>query len=275
MMSILGLALILGGQVLPVPSEPSSADIVVTAAKPPAPEAARRFVRSISIESDGQLARFVGPVCPRVLGLEEVAGRAIETRFRMVAHEAGIEVDAPDCRPNAYVIFNQDGHALIEQLYQERVGWFDGLTSAELARLRTEEGPVRVWRSTSLRNEDGQLVRGGFLRVMTSSFVNPQTQQAIDGAVIVLDNQATLGKSLRQIADYAVIRLLAKTRPPANAADAATILSLFDAGDAQAPVSMTSVDQQYLRALYQGPANRGASVKKSDIAAAVSRAPKR
>ncbi|WP_374147337.1 hypothetical protein [Sphingomonas sp. 28-63-12] len=274
MISMLGFALFLMGQASPASAESAPADIIVTAAKPPTPKEARHFVRSISIESDGQLARFGDPVCPRVLGLEESAARVMEGRFRMVAQEAGILVGSANCRPNALMVFVEDGHALIEELYHKQPGWLGGLTSYEIARLREASGPVRIWRSISLQNEDGQTQHGGILRVLSGSVINPQTQQAIDGAVLVFDNSATLGKTVRQLADYAALRLLAKTRPPAAAGETATILSLFDQADSAAPIMMTSIDQQYLRALYKGPGNRSAGVKKNDIARNVARAPR-
>lgn len=261
-------------QVPPSADVVSTEDIIVTAAKPPAPKEARRFVRSISIEIDGQIARFLDPVCPKVLGLEESAAQAIEARLRMVSREAGVDVDsASDCRPNAYVIFTEDGHMLVDALYDTDTSWFNGVSDAERTRVRNGAGPVRVWRSTSLRNEDGQPQNGLFLRVQTGSVFNPQTQQGIDSSVIVFDNMATIGKTVRQLADYAAMRLLAKTKVPEQASDAATILALFDAAEGTAPATMTSVDQQYLRALYKGAGNRSASVKKADIATAVGRKP--
>ncbi len=272
---MLALLFMMAGQSPPPPDVAKADDIIVTAAKPPAPEAARRFVRAISIETDGQLARFIDPLCPKVLGLEESTAHAVEARLRMVTKEAGIDVGNTGCRTNAYVIFTEDGHGLVADLYRSNPGWFDGVSDTERERVRKGTGPVWVWRSTSLRNDDGQAERYGILRVMTGSVANPQTQRAIDGSVIVFDNTAAMGKTVRQLADYAVMRLLAKTTPPEQPGAAATILALFDAAEGAAPQMMTSVDQQYLRALYKGAGNRRASVKKTDIASAVARKPEK
>lgn len=273
MIAMLSMFLMMADQVPPPGDVASTEDIIVKAAKPPAPEEARRFVRSISIEIDGQIARFVDPVCPKVLGLDETTARAIDARLRMVTRMADIAVDAANCRPNAYIIFAEDGRKLVADLYKSNPLMFSAVTETERARVLNDAGPVRVWRSTSLRNEDGQQVRGGFLNVKTGSVVNPQTQQVVEGSVIVFDNMAAVGKTVRQLADYSAVRLLSKTRPPEQPGEAATILALFSVAEGEAPLSMTSVDQQYLRALYKGAGNRSANVKKADIAAAVGSKP--
>jgi hypothetical protein len=56
----------------------------------------------------------------------------------------------------------------------------------------------------------------------------PVDQQTINSAWVVLETEATLGKSLRQIADYAAMRGLAMVRPGMLDGSADRILDLFE-----------------------------------------------
>ncbi len=80
-------------------------------------------------------------------------------------------------------------------------------------------------------------------------------------SVMVLVNRAHApGKSLVQLADYATMRGLARTRPVENGTALDTILALFDESSTP-PNEMTEFDRAYLASLYSGIPNLPGAVK--------------
>ena len=256
----------------------SNSDIVVTGDQAPKPEAAKGFVNSVTRLSGGQIARFHDPVCPIVIGFpQQSAARIIERRIRLSAAAIGAAVARDErCEANLIVIIAESGHDIFEDIARRRPGWIDGLQPHEIKTLRDASGPVRSWAVTSIRNEDGRGVgihgtdlQGATLQVRGSSYIKAATSQYIDGAVMVIDRSALDGKTLRQFADYAVMRGLARTRD-AQSDSVATILSLFAPGASPA-ASLTPADQAYLRALYAGDGRNGGIQERGRIAAEVAK----
>src|SRR5690606_5441913 len=86
--------------------------------------------------------------------------------------------------------------------------------------------------------EGGQsLIGGGTRRVITSSMV-------------FFDRDALEGTTLRQLADYAAMRVFAQTRDARGDNAPHSILSLFDEGAAP-PEGLTAFDRAFLTTLYE------------------------
>ncbi|MHA6719421.1 hypothetical protein ACX40Y_08195 [Sphingomonas sp. RS6] len=252
------LAFTASAQTQTVPSV--SDDIVVRGQREIEPKTARRFVQQISSSVDGQMTRFSEPVCPSVFGFEEAYNRIVADRIRAVAAQAGAEVGREGCRSNLNVLIVPDSDGAVRELQAKLPGIFDGVDDAERARA-LRDGPVHAWNAIELRNEDGQPASGGTLYVKTASIIDRSTQQAIVGSTIVIEQRASLGKTLRQIADYVALRALAGGRPPAPGVAADTILTLFDSNEA-APAGATIVDRAYLKGLYKTrPSATGTSAR--------------
>ena len=105
------------------------------------------------------------------------------------------------------------------------------------------------------------------MRVYESSTINPSVQQSIVASWVVLETDATFGKSLTQIADYAAMRGLAMVRPAELGTN--TILELFEDGAESPPPALTEFDIAYLTSLYNAPARRWARSQVRHIADAV------
>lgn len=233
-----------------VPQKPAHDDgILVQGRREVSPEVARRYVGEISAGVDGQLTRFSLPVCPLVIGFPDEYGRIVARRIRAVASEAGAEVAPEGCRGNLVVMFAKDADALVKDLRAKTPRLFEGVNDVDLKRA-FRDGPVRAWNTTEILNEDGQRSHGGTMTVKTASILNLPTQQAITGSMIVLDQQAVLGKTLTQLADYVAMRALAGALPPRKDVPADTILTLFDA-PTTTPAQLSSVDRSYLHGLYK------------------------
>ena len=85
------------------------------------------------------------------------------------------------------------------------------------------------------------------------------TQQVTNLSVIFFDDDAALGKTLTQLADYVAMRTLAGARPPKEGVKSDTILTLFNPGSV-APPNLTLIDASYLKGLYDiRPQGKGLS----------------
>ncbi len=235
----------------------SGQDITVTGQPRIPPKEARHYVRQISSTVGEQMSRFRDPVCPAVIGISDEYARTIVARIRQIAVRAGARADKEKCSANIVVIIAADADKLVKDARVHMPGLFAGLETTELRRA-LKEGPVHVWNTSEIRNEDGQGetqnssgAKGGspMLTVKTASFINRSTQQVTVQSIVVVSADALLGKTLTQIADYVAMRTLAGARPPGDATPGDTILTLFDPG-ATPPGGVTFLDMSYLDGLY-------------------------
>lgn len=232
------------------PQKPEQDDaIVVQGQLEVPPKVARRYVGEISAGVDGQLTRFNLPVCPTVIGLADEYAAIIARRIRAVARDTGAKVAPEGCRGNLVVIFAKDADALVKDMRAKTPGIFEGVDDTDLKRA-FRDGPVHMWNVTEILNEDGQRPGNGAMNVKTASILYRTTQQAITGSMIVLDHEATIGKTLTQIGDYVAMRALAGALPPREGVPADTILTLFDPASTTPP-QLSAVDRSYLRGLYK------------------------
>ena len=79
--------------------------------------------------------------------------------------------------------------------------------------------------------------------------------QAITWVLVLFDRGDVRDKTLLQLADYATMRGLTRTRPvDADGVPLDTILALFDTS-AEPPAQLTAFDGAYLGAIYRGRPN--------------------
>ena len=213
------------------------------------PKVARRYVAEISAGVDGQLTRFSLPICPTVIGVADEYGAIIARRIRATASEIGAKVAPEGCRGNLVVIFARDADALVKDMRAKTPRIFEGVDDTDLKRA-FRDGPVHMWNATEILNEDGQRPTSSTMNVKTASILYRTTQQAITGSMIVLDNEATLGKTLTQIADYVAMRALAGALPPREGVPSDTILTLFDPAST-APPQLRAVQPSNRRGVYK------------------------
>jgi len=255
-------------------------DIVVTGNKEADRKAAEAYVSSIAVRSESQLARFHQPVCPLVIGMPKPYSTMVEKRVAADAAAAGIDVAKKvRCDANLIIVIADDGAALVKDIRIHYPGWLAGVSPHDIDALTTP-APARAWSVTSLRNEDGQglgnlpdtpsgdgLAGKPVLRVMTASILREPTRQDMEASFVMIDKAATIGLTLRQIADYAAMRGLARTRPPAAGGEGlTTILTIFDPSVPSRARELTNADTAYLRALYRGNGTAAAVNEKNGIA---------
>jgi hypothetical protein len=265
---------------LPLPD-----DIVVTGTKLTAREI-ERAARAVTPPGDlyrEPLAQFQAPVCPGVIGMPDDFAATMVARLRLVAQRARIRLDKERCKANLLVIFAANGQAALQNMLGKGPWLFDGISRAELSDLAedpalkdlaADPGPVHAWVSTRMQTRYGEPVPKLEMNdpTMSASRFSMSLRKDIVASVVVIDIAAVHGMPADQIADYAAMRGLARTRPPSQSGAVGTILSLFDKG-ATAPLSMTRFDRAYLRSVYGSVANIAGITKIAQVANEVKKAP--
>jgi hypothetical protein len=233
----------------PPPSAATADDIVVRARTEAERKAIQSYVANISVRSESQLPRFHDPVCPLAIGFDRQFAAIVEKRIRDVARAAGVDVAKKErCPANLILIMAENGSKLVKDIRVHRADWLGELDPSDIDAL-IAPAPARAWSVTTLRNEDGGRQRGMFITVMTASILKVPTRQDMEVSFVIVDKAPSMGMTLRQVADYAAMRGLARTRPPAPGGAIDTILTAFD--KAATPVrELTASDAAYLRALY-------------------------
>ena len=256
------LALLAAQSVSPPTNAPAAEqredEVVVTGELPVTPAEARRQVNTVISSREGQISRFLVPVCPTVAGPAPAVRRVLALRMREVAAAAGVEVAPPGCHANVALVIVPDGRAFVRGLRAARPALFADVRADDIRQVLARRQPVLSWTSSEAVNEDGFAARdGGTLQVRSASIISEPVRLSTVQSVVVIEEQAAEGKSMGQLADYAVMRASAGARPPRQRDGAApsTILTLFDPG-ADAPAELTRFDRAYLRAVYRSRANQ-------------------
>ena len=243
--------------------EQTSPTVVVTGRRTSRAKALRHMTSLVTpvVDAGQPLARFQAPVCPEVGGFTAELNRAFADRIRADARLAGLEASGTGCSPNLTVLIVPDGQAVVRELHRTRSAVFGQLDPVTIRRLAAQPGPAHLWTVTEVRSRDGDRIRGGgggsddigVLNVRNASILQAVTRTDVNGTVLLLDQPATVGKTINQLADYAAMRTIAQTRPVGGAASEPTILTLFDNG-AVPPRALTTFDTAYLQARYHGSA---------------------
>ena len=249
-------------------------EIVVSAQPDPEPQGreVNRQARSITVASnifDEPLALFQSPVCPGVAGLPEELGNFIVDRIRYNTERAGLRLDeAGDCRVNLLVSFVIDGQSALQAMASDGNSLLAHIPVSEKRRLLNDSSPVHAWSVISERTRDGMPIRGrrelGMMPTINTQSANSlfllPTRKDIEISVVVIDIPAIDGMSAVQVADYATMRGLVRTRPVTGDATYGTILNLFDE-DSLHPSEMTTFDVAYVNAMYANMPNIAGATK--------------
>lgn len=238
-----------------IETEPTETEVTRQARAITAPTAIRHL----------PLPRFEDRLCPGIFGMKGAYASLMIDRIRDTAERLDMWTAADDgtCRPNFIVAFVDDGQAALAQI-ESNQGWlFESMTTAGRRELLAEDGPVRVWTTTQTRTRDGMPVpRRESLDSpptvgmwMAHSKIYIPIREDITQVVVLFDKKDVAGRTLVQLADYATMRGLARTRPVNGGGEALdTILTLFDPVGTP-PQEMTEFDRAYLGAVYDGIPN--------------------
>ena len=250
-----------------LPVEDGENTIVVTGEAPAPPTGKEIIDQAREVSRVGRyqlyeeaLPRFEAPLCPAVFGLRDSYAAAIVARIR--ANAAQLEIPAaPDgCTPNLLVAFMRDGRTFLAEFERKRPEMFRLIAASERDELLRRAAPVRVWTNIGLRWTGNGAPPIGWPRARPSvrgQLARPAMPEAKDilSAVVLFDEEAVVGMTLEQLADYATMRGLSHTRPADGDEPMGTILAMFSAGTDR----LTQFDIAYLRSLYYAQSNLSAA----------------
>ncbi len=233
-----------------------------------------RFVGALTeAPMRGQLSRFDWQVCPAVAGLPQAQADAIVERMRKVAEAASIPLAAPGCAPNALVIATPDKAATLRWLRREYPAYFRDALGQRID-VPDEPGPATAWQIESRLDADGRPVgidsinqRYVVEATRAPSRITAASRPHFVGSVLVVQLDALAGLTTTQLADYAAMRVFARTDPARlERSTAPTILTVLGASmDSEIPLSMTEWDLAFLRALYGSAENHYASQQRGEM----------
>ena len=214
------------------------------------------------------LARFQREVCPGVWGMLPQNAQPVIDRILDNAERAGIPVNnEAQCDANVWVIVVDDPAATFEQLDEDDSFMTRHMTPYDERMVREQTGPTRAWNVVSERNREGERVATGFELagataearalglpppanpVSTMSRLELGIRLDIELSVLLIARSALADLDTHALADYATMRLLARTTPPGESNSIDTVLDAFDPEGG--PQRLTAFDLAYLQALYR------------------------
>lgn len=246
----------------PSAAQPDQDEEIVVIGERELERAVNEFVRTLDgpfYGGDDPLMRLEGgPICPIAVGLRPERNVAIADRMRRVARAAGMEAaTSADCKTNVLVLFTRDKEAAVAALRRRYRNLFMA-PDGQRVNVQSETGPAMAWHVDMMVDRDNNPVGYG-ATVSTAwggSRLRAQVRRIILGAVVVIEMDALAGLTATQIADYAAMRAYTQVDAArVRTLTAPTILTALEApmGSAQ-PVTLTSWDLSYLRALHDLPA---------------------
>lgn len=249
------------------PAEDGENTIVVTGEAPAPPSGKEVVEQAREVSRVGRyqlyeeaLPRFEAPLCPAVFGLRDSYASAIVARIRANATQLEIPAAPDGCTPNLLVAFMRDSRTFLAEFERKRPEMFHQIAASERDELLRQSAPVRVWTNIGLRWTGNGPPPIGWPRARPSvrgQLARPAMPEARDilSAVVLFDEEAVVGMTLEQLADYATMRGLSHTRPANGDEPLATILAMFSDGTDR----LTPFDIAYLRSLYYAQSNLSAA----------------
>lgn len=232
-------------------------------------------------------ARWIDPVCPRVVGITDAAAAAfVEEKVRSVAADAGIAAAPAPCAANIAIVFAADGGAVVRDMVVKAAFRFHSVRPATIKTLIDGTAPIRWWYTSDTRDKDGSppsrdpppaigltnfnmsMPAGddaAFVQHRNTSLVSTEVIRVLHAATVVIDVTRTDGLPLSAVASFAAMVALAEIR--AGAAPPDSVLGLFGGGAIRR--SPSAWDVAFLRALYRLPLDRTAQRQRGRLVAAL------
>lgn len=231
-----------------------------------------RFVEALTdAPIGGQLSRFDWTACPAAVGLPDEQNQAVTDRMRQVAGAAGIKLAAARCKPNALAIVADDKQEFIEALWNKYPDYFANPQGRRVKPSR-DSSPATAWHVEGIVDANG-FVPGQdlfwkyyYTNSVDTSRLQPAAHPHFVAGVVVIERKALAGLTTKQLADYAAMRIFARTDPARLHDQAPTILSILDAPMGSAvPITLTEWDLGFLRALYASGGRQYAGRQRDEI----------
>jgi hypothetical protein len=269
---------------------------IVVKGTPLDPEQARQravdFVKSTGVaKGQKQVARWVVPICIKVVGVSTAQTAKIEDLMLGVAREANIPVARMGCEPNITVTFTADAGQVVRYIHQRRPHQLRELSFADREQLLNGAAPVRWWYATQALDREGvhsgnnsppwagaakenpnaPVTVGGFGDVTSTqqynsgSNVRTSTIRSLYGATVVIDAPTAGTTPIDSLAAYAAMVAFAEMDADAPPPD--SILGLFQPSSVES--SLTDWDMAFLKSLYRMPLDRRSRIQRGHLVEAL------
>jgi len=247
--------------------------IVVEGTRDPERAASDYLDKVLPATMDTEIGRFEDPLCPKVVGLPDNLKNEVLGRIAQVAEVSSLRVNPDVCTPNLLIIVVDDKKALIEGMRRHKEAYLYGLGLDRIHQLERDPRPAAAWQLVDVIGADGMPLRqdgDGFPRLFTTvpaSRTQTTTRKRLLAGIVILEHRGLVGVTTRQLADYALVRLLTTMQSRERPAPNSSILSLFneDVQPATAPPSLTSWDLAFLKALADTRSDANADVQWHEI----------
>lgn len=227
-----------------------------------------RITRDVAL--DNPIARYADPVCFAVAGLSTAQGLEVADRLAADALEAGVRLAGRVCTPNIFVVFIDDDQKELNQLWKRRPQIFSSYSLSDVKSMMKKPGPTHSVLTKSIRGRDGDPIVEKTLNVRTDSKIDLPIRMDIDSSILIINRNALIGLTLRQVADYAAMTTLANINYEGENIGT-SIIGLFRKEKLGLPSKMTDFDRAYLRAVYSGAGNVRGAIKIGQIARSISK----
>jgi hypothetical protein len=244
---------------------------------------ARAFVRELGIANgEQQAARWLVPVCPKVLGIQKKQAAWVESRIRAISQSIGAPLANASCKGNLVVVFADDADGVIKYAQSHPPGRLGHPGSTAVRKLKNEQLPVRWWYNVGNQSnlgvpESSDAPKGAafiepipgrqvdppggpwttVLHSYGASLLSTRAARGIYAATVVIDANRTQPAKLGSLADYAAMVGLAEINLGAEPDN--SVLSLFKAQDGRL---LTQRDQSFLAGLYRITMDREALLQR-------------
>lgn len=283
-------------------NQQSDGTIVVRGTRIDPAEARQRaveFVRRAGVaKGEKQVARWVVPICIKVIGLQDAQAERIEQNMLGIAREANMDIAGAKCDPNITVSFTTDPGKVVRYIKARRPHQLSELSFADRERILAGDAPARWWYATQMLDRDGvkgnnlspgwvsagtpefgstgpmtDAITVGGVGDMTStqqynsgSNVRTPTMRSLYGATVVFDAVKSGKTPVDAIAAYAAMvafaEMDASDPPPPD-----SVLGLFQPASTES--SLTDWDLAFLKSLYRMPLDRRSRIQRGHLVEAL------
>lgn len=255
-------------------------------------ERAVDFVKRTGVANgQQQVARWVIPVCIKVIGLTDQQAARVTGQMLAIARDAKIPVGRIDCEPNLTVTFTADAGEVARHIYARKPNQLRELDRAEKERLLNGDAPVRWWYATQMLDRDGvqgnnispgwvgagksdaaqattdPITIGGTGETTSTqqynsgSHVRTPTIRSLYGATVIVDATRAGTTPIDSISAYAAMVAFAEvnaSEPPPD-----SVLGLFRPD--RVDTSLTDWDMAFLKSLYRMPLDRRSRIQRGHL----------
>jgi hypothetical protein len=256
---------------------PPAADITVIAPRltdEQVAAAARAYAKQVLPPTPlyGQFARWQGPVCVKVSGIDPAYAPRVAARITAAATAAGVKLAPAGCTPNLLVAFTLDAKRTVSVITNRMPKTLAKLTDEERRAVKDTPLPVRWWYYIKPTDRNGvpagPASRGDGIETVNynSSLIDTNLIASVNGAVAVVDVPLVTGTDLDALGDYLALVTLAPTRLPPKSPGVPSILDLFrtDKSDVP-PATLSEWDTAFMAGLYKSVGSRRANWQRGQI----------